>query len=151
MTPTPPDTQLVLLLFRLISGALLLGILAVLFIALWRDFRSAVEKTSVQRRIYGKLIEVVENDDGFQETAVSHPLLPLTSIGRAPTNTITLDDDFASGEHALLALREGQWWLEDRKSRNGTTINELPIGDPVIVTDGDVIGVGNRRFRIHLE
>lgn len=148
---TSTDTELILFLLRLLSGALLLGILAVLFVTLWRDYQSAVVKVTSQRRIYGKLVEVNEEEDQYRDTDSSYPLLPLTSIGRAPTNTIPVDDDFASGEHALLALRNGQWWLEDRQSRNGTTINGLPISDPIVVTDGDIIGVGNRQFRIYLE
>ena len=35
-------------------------------------------------------------------------LLPLTSLGRAPTNTIVLNEPFASSEHALVTLR-GVW------------------------------------------
>lgn len=147
------DAELILFILRLVSGALLLGILAVLFVTLWRDYHRAMVETTAQRRIYGRLVVVHENDDdeSYSDTEISFPLLPLTSIGRAPTNTIPVDDDFASGEHALLALRNGQWWLEDRQSRNGTTINGLPIRDPIIITDGDVVGVGSQRFRIHLE
>lgn len=147
------DAELILFILRLVSGALLLGILAVLFVTLWRDYHRAMVETTAQRRIYGRLVVVHENDDdeSYSDTEISFPLLPLTSIGRAPTNSIPVDDDFASGEHALLALRNGQWWLEDRQSRNGTTINGLPIRDPIIITDGDVVGVGSQRFRIHLE
>lgn len=147
------NAELILFILRLVSGALLLGILAVLFVTLWRDYHRAMVETTAQRRVYGKLVVVHENDDdeSYSDTEISFPLLPLTSIGRAPTNTVPVDDDFASGEHALLALRNGQWWLEDRQSRNGTTINGLPIRDPIIITDGDVVGVGSQRFRIHLE
>ncbi len=143
--------EIILFVLRLVSGAILLGIMGVLFLALWRDYQSAIVQTQAQRRIYGRLVEVTENDENYADTEVYYPLLPLTSIGRAPTNTIPLNDDFASGEHALVALRNGQWWLEDRQSRNGTLINGLPIHDPIVITDGDIIGVGHRRFRVELE
>ncbi|MDZ4770634.1 MAG: FHA domain-containing protein [Chloroflexota bacterium] len=147
------DAQLLLFILRLISAALLLGIVAVIFIALWRDYQHSVTAANVQRRIYGQLVELhtEASESAVDETGVIHPLLPLTSIGRAPSNTIPIEDDFASSEHALLALRQGQWWLEDRDSRNGTSINGLVISKPVVVTDGDVIGVGGRRFRIDLD
>jgi FHA domain. len=48
-------------------------------------------------------------------------------------------------------MRNGQWWLEDRKSRNGTTLNGMPVTQSVIVTDGDIIGIGKMRFRLDLE
>jgi pSer/pThr/pTyr-binding forkhead associated (FHA) protein len=84
-------------------------------------------------------------------TGETYPLLPLTSLGRSPTNTIRINDTFASGDHALLAMRSGQWWLEDRRSRNGTMLNDLRVTQPVVVTDGDVIGIGNIKFRVELE
>ncbi len=145
------ETELTLFLLRLVSGALLIALLALLFIAMWRDYRSAVVQTEASRRAYGKMVELRELDDAYVVTGQTFALLPLTSLGRSPTNTIPINDDFASGEHALVALRNGQWWLEDRQSRNGTTINGMPISQPVIITDGDIIGVGSVRLRLDLE
>lgn len=133
---------------RVVSGGLLLIMLALMFAALWLDYRSAVRLVEASRRSYGRLIQP---HNGTGEPPKVYPLLPLTSIGRAPTNTIVLDDDFASGEHCIVALRSGQWWLEDRGSRNGTMINGVLINHAVIVTSGDVIGVGKAQFHLELE
>ena len=92
-----------------------------------------------------------EIDEGYALTGQTYPLLPLTSLGRSPTNTIPITDDYASGEHALVALRNGQWWLEDRKSRNGTVINGMPITQAVVITDGDIIGIGSVFYKLELE
>jgi pSer/pThr/pTyr-binding forkhead associated (FHA) protein len=97
------------------------------------------------------LIALQEVNGSYIVTGTNYPLLKLTSLGRSPTNTITIDDTFASSDHAFVALRSGQWWLEDRQSRNGTTLNEVPITQPVIITDGDIIGIGRNRFRLELE
>ncbi len=145
------STELTLFLLRLVSGALLVGVLALLFVVMWRDYRSAVVQAEASRRAYGRLVELREIDDSFTPTGHSYPLLPLTSFGRSPTNTILVTDTYASGEHALVALRSGQWWLEDRQSRNGTTINGMPITHPVIITDGDIIGIGSVSYRLELE
>ena len=145
------STELTLFLLRLISGSLLVAVLILLFLVMWREYRSAVVQVEASRRAYGRLVELREIDDGFAPTGQSYPLLPLTSLGRSPTNTIPITNDYASGEHALVALRSGQWWLEDRQSRNGTLINGMPIRQPVIITDGDIIGVGSVSFRLELE
>ncbi len=145
------STELTLFLLRLISGGLLVAVLVLLFVVMWRDYRSAVVQVEASRRAYGRLVELREVDDGYAPTGQTYPLLPLTSLGRSPTNTIPIHDNYASGEHALVALRGGQWWLEDRQSRNGTMINGMPITQPVIITDGDIIGVGNLSFRLELE
>ncbi|MCA9893972.1 MAG: FHA domain-containing protein, partial [Anaerolineae bacterium] len=42
-------------------------------------------------------------------------------------------------------------WLEDRNSRNGTSLNGERIDGPIIITHGDVVGIGNFGFRLELE
>lgn len=143
-------TDLVLFILRLIAGLILLAVLAILFVVMWRDYKSAVLQVEATRRAYGRLVTVQEID-GAQVVGQVYALLPLTSLGRSPTNTIPIDDDFASSEHALVAFRGGQWWLEDRQSRNGTTVNDIPVTQPVIITDGDIIGIGSCRLRLELE
>ncbi len=140
-----------LLLLRLISALLLVGFLAAIFILLWREFHRSTCAQPLLRRSYGRLIVLHQIDGRYLTTGESYPLQPLTSLGRSPTNTIRIEDTFASGEHALLALRHNQWWLEDRQSRNGTLLNDVPITQPVVITAGDIIGIGSLRFRLELE
>jgi hypothetical protein len=145
------NAELVLFLLRLISGVLLIVVLILLFVFMWRDYRSAATQVEASRRIHGRLTMLHDIDGKHAIAGQSYPLLPLTSLGRAPTNSIPIDDTFASSEHAVVALRNGQWWLEDRQSRNGTMLNGMSVTQPVIVTDGDIIGIGKMRFRLDLE
>lgn len=144
-------TPEILLLLRLLGGALLLAILGVLFIAFWRDYRSVDGESELPRRVYGRLILTQERENAIIETGSTYPLLRLTSIGRSGANTVMIDDHFASSEHALIALRDGQWWLEDRQSRNGTLLNSIPVTQPTIITDGDVIAVGSAQLHLELD
>jgi len=145
------STDVILFLLRLISGGLLLAILIALFVVIWREYHSAVKDAELERRVYGRLVLLRTVDAIEVATGEIYPLLPLTSLGRAPTNTVRINDTFASSEHAMVAFRSGQWWLEDRKSRNGTTLNDMPVNQPIVVTDGDLIGIGQLKFRIELE
>jgi hypothetical protein len=145
------STEVALFLLRLISGLLLLLLLFTLFIVIWRDYHSTAKDAELDRRIHGRLIAERTIDGSDVVTGETYPLLPLTSLGRSPTNTIQINDSFASGDHALVALRNGQWWLEDRRSRNGTLLNDMPVNQPVVVTDGDIISIGKIKFRIELE
>jgi hypothetical protein len=122
-----------------------------LFLVMWRDYHSAAREAEASRRSYGRLVVLHEMDGTYAITGESYPLLPLTSLGRSPTNTIRIEDSFASTEHAAVVMRNGQWWLEDRRSRNGTTLNGIAVSQPVIVTDGDIIGIGQKRFRLEME
>ena len=143
--------DVILLFLRLISASLLIGLLLALFIALWRDFRGAASDVEAGKRSYGHLLVLQEIDGRLMTTGEKFPLLPITSLGRSPTNTVPINDTFASGEHALIIMRNGQWWLEDRQSRNGTLLNDVPVTQPTIITLGDIVTVGRMKFRVELE
>ncbi len=144
-------TEIILLLLRLISSLLLLTLLGALFIILWREYRRTAITWESQRRSYGSLVMLREIDGKYLKTGEEFPLLPITSLGRSPTNSIPINDNFASSEHALVTMRSGQWWLEDRKSRNGTMLNDVPVTQPMVITEGDIIGIGNIKLRLELE
>ena len=76
------------------------------------------------------------------------PLLPVTGIGRNPSNTIVIEDDYASGEHVLIALRGQQWWLEDLGSRNGTLLNGQPLVQAAVISAGDVVTIGHTSLKV---
>lgn len=143
--------ELILLILRIASGGLLLGLLLAVFWVIWRDYRAVAAQSQVHRRVYGHLVELANLGDEYIPTGETHRLRPLTNIGRSPTNHIVINDATASSSHAMIGLREGHWWLEDKNSRNGTLLNEERITAPTIVTDGDIISVGKIHFKIVLE
>jgi hypothetical protein len=142
------NVDTILLALRALTALLLLAFLAALFVILWRDYRVAASAVEEGQRQRGRLV-VVRSPDGA--AGVSYPLLPLTSLGRSPTNTIVLIDTFCSQEHALVTWRGGQWWLEDRNSSNGTLLNGEVVSEPVVVSTGDVITVGRVELKVELE
>ncbi len=143
--------NLVLFILRIASALALLAILGGFFWVMWRDFMSATEEAASNRRSHGRLTRLQEIDGKMIELPETFPLLPLTSMGRASTNVVQIEDTFASSNHAVVALRSGRWWLEDRHSTNGTLLNGIPIDQPVIVTDGDIISIGQTHYRLDLD
>jgi hypothetical protein len=165
------NVDVLLLILRVITGAVLLTFLGAVFLVLWRDYRAAVQAATVMQRQRGRLVVVqpgrLAGTDGNGQTAeltdtadaigaaelagTSFPLLPLTSLGRGPMNTVVLNDTFCSQEHALVTWRGGQWWLEDRNSSNGTRLNGEKIAGPVVVSSGDVIGIGQIALKVEID
>jgi hypothetical protein len=141
----------VLFMLRVVSASILLILLGILFWFILREYRAAVHQADANQRAYGSLIALRETDQQYVLTGDIYPLLVNTSLGRSPTNTIIVDDTFASSEHALITRRNGQWWLEDRRSRNGTTLNGTLVSRAIVITHGDVIGIGRMRYRVDLE
>lgn len=144
------DRETALLVLRLAVAASLYAFLIGLFIILWRDLRAAASESAARGRSYGRLVVIAADGTGLPEGTV-FPLQPVTSLGRAPTNTVALPDSYASGEHALLSLRGNQWWLEDLGSRNGTFLNGVPITEPVVASAGDIISIGRVQLKVELE
>jgi len=78
-------------------------------------------------------------------TSAGH-VFELTSagtIGRAPKAELRLDDDGVSRTHAKLRVGDGEVWLEDCDSRNGTFVNGERLARPVQLADGDKVQLGN--------
>ena len=74
--------------------------------------------------------------------SVSHDLVEETyTIGRAPENSIRLDDTSVSGRHAELAMVAENCYLKDLGSTNGTLVNGQPATE-VQLRAGDRIRFG---------
>lgn len=145
------DSAVLLLVLRAAAGLLLLAFVAAVLIMMWRDFRMITNEVETRKIPRGRLVVVSARGTAKPAPGEVFPLLPLNSLGRGPTNSIILQDSFASNEHALLTMRGGQWWLEDRASSNGTLLNGYAIEGPVVVSSGDVIGVGQLELKLELE
>lgn len=140
---------MVLFALRLLSAALLLTFLGLLFWFLYQDLRLARQPRTAESTRIGAL-RVLANSSTAPAVNSLFELAPVTSLGRNNRNTIVLDDTYVSGEHALLTWRDSQWWLEDLGSRNGTLLNDVALTDPIIISAGDVIGIGGIRFKLEL-
>jgi pSer/pThr/pTyr-binding forkhead associated (FHA) protein len=74
------------------------------------------------------------------------------TIGRASreaTWEIRLTDRAVSRPHARLEHREDGFYLVDLDSANGTMLNAVPVQEPVMLKEGDVISVGETQITFH--
>ncbi len=134
-----------LLALRLALALLLYAFLGVTLYTLWRDLRKeeplplALTTPAALRMETGTL------------TGQCTPLRPVTALGRAEDNTLVLQDPFASAHHTLVLWRDGQWWIEDLGSHNGTYLNgaRLVVAQPL--TTGDLIRIGETVLRFTIE
>ena len=71
-------------------------------------------------------------------------------IGKKPENDIVLDDSYISGSHAVIANKQGEWYITDQKSRNGTYVNNRKIesGNEYKLEIGDVVFIVGYKFII---
>src|SRR6266576_1294207 len=76
----------------------------------------------------------------------------ILKIGRSEKNHVVIADDLASRHHAMLQRsEEGQFYITDLGSSNGTLVNGKRISAPVILSPGDRVGICNHEFSFHQE
>ncbi|MBD8058304.1 FHA domain-containing protein [Cellulomonas sp. JH27-2] len=80
------------------------------------------------------------------EGPLTGTIVPLGSssvlIGRAPSCTLVLDDDYSSSRHARIFPQAGAWFVEDLGSTNGTFIGDRKVESPVELSTGTPVRVG---------
>jgi pSer/pThr/pTyr-binding forkhead associated (FHA) protein len=63
-------------------------------------------------------------------------------MGRGNDVTLPLGDDYSSGRHARLFSQNGQWFVEDLGSTNGTYLGRDKVSRPEPVSVGAQIRIG---------
>ena len=71
-----------------------------------------------------------------------------TRIGRGLDCDIVLSDPLSSRVHATVVCEEGDWWVRDAGSRNGTFVSGQKI-DEARLAEGTVLRVGSSEFAFH--
>ncbi len=69
-------------------------------------------------------------------------------IGRAPSCTLVLDDDYSSQRHARIYAENGQWYVEDLGSTNGTFVGQDRVTEPTAVGPGSQLRVGQSTLEL---
>ncbi len=113
---------------------------------LWRD----VQKQGISlanRRVPRISIWIRQ---GRRSPIVKNFTQPEVTLGRDPGCDIPLKDDAVSTRHAQLTYHHGQWWLDDLASTNGTTLNNIMVTMPTVLTSGDEIQCGGTRMTVNL-
>jgi len=143
-------------------SALKYGLLALLFLFVWRSMRWAVRGLTVETapsRRARKRGTGPEDDltAPGPATVILHPpdgrprsvkLGASMTIGRAPECELLIDDTYASAQHARLFGRNGSWYVEDLGSTNGTFVNDQRLAAPAMVQPGDRIRIGTTMLEL---
>jgi hypothetical protein len=148
-----------------VDGALLalkIAFIVLLYVFIWRVIRVASREMRTPQDSFvtaplaerhekraprpGSLVVVSSpNLEENERLELTHE--PLT-VGRGPLNDLQLlEDDFASGRHALFDPRRDGVWIEDLGSTNGTFVNGVRLTSPRHLASGDIVRIGETDFR----
>jgi two-component system NtrC family sensor kinase len=72
------------------------------------------------------------------------------TIGRGQGAGLFLPDPQTSRTHAIVEREEGNFWVFDNGSHNGTYVNDIRLENRRVLRDGDTIRVGSTSISVHL-
>lgn len=83
-------------------------------------------------------VVIIEGGDSGKQS----PLTGTLNVGRGPGNDIDLTDEYVSSRHARFIPHNGQWYVEDVGSTNGTYVAGARISRPTPLGAKSTVRVG---------
>jgi hypothetical protein len=116
-------------------------------------------------RVFGSLQRSLATEIAARPTGLAHlvvqrtvrgaprvgdrlPLRALNALGRDAGNDIVINDEAASARHALVEFADGEWWVEDAGSTNGTVVNGEVVRSRERLQYGDELAIGRVALRL---
>ncbi|HLY29934.1 MAG TPA: FHA domain-containing protein [Ktedonobacterales bacterium] len=141
-----------LLILRIALVAILyLAILQVVLVAR-RELRQApaiAPGATSPTEVVGHLV-VVDKGSTSLRPGQRLDIQPITTIGRAPTNSIVLDSKFVSVVHVRIIYRDRALWVEDVGGTNKAKLDGRDVVQAEPVTPGMILKVGDVGLRFTL-
>jgi pSer/pThr/pTyr-binding forkhead associated (FHA) protein len=134
-----------LLILRLLLAASLYAFLGIALFVLWQDLK--VQSGKISQKITPPISVIYQQDEDYTTFNFN---LPEITIGRDPACDCVIEDSTVSAQHARLAFRQNQWWVEDLHSTNGTYLNSEIVLAPLVITNSDRLRCGQALFTIKL-
>jgi pSer/pThr/pTyr-binding forkhead associated (FHA) protein len=140
--------------FAVILWGVRIAFILLLYLFLIRAFRalhralSEERAAAAARQIGIAALVVTRSHSAGPRLGERLPLRAVSSVGRDAGNDVVLNDEAASAKHAIVSFVDGEWWLEDAGSTNGTLLNGSRIGDRERLHYGDEVAVGRIALRL---
>jgi pSer/pThr/pTyr-binding forkhead associated (FHA) protein len=140
--------------FAVILWGVRIAFLVLLYLFLIRAFRAlhralSEERVAVASRQVGiAALVVTRSHPGGPRVGERLALRAVSSVGRDGGNDVVLNDEAASAKHAVVSFVDGEWWLEDAGSTNGTLLNGSRVRDKERLRYGDEVAVGRIALRL---
>lgn len=141
---------------RIIAGIFGLIFIIILYVIIYyalkimyKDVKNGGKKRRppVAKGNYG--LEIINS--GNAKDLKDGSIIPIRSdltIGRKDGNSIVLNEQHVSGEHAKILIKNNSLFIEDLNSTNGTYLNGTKINGKKKLSNKDEVKIGNVVFKI---
>ncbi|WP_138203484.1 FHA domain-containing protein [Haloimpatiens lingqiaonensis] len=140
--------------FSFISKIFTIAIIAIIYVIIffilkimYKDIKDTGRRKKGRRKKYGLEVIEIKGNEVLKEGSVI-PMGDWITIGRKEDNTLVLADEYVSGYHAKIFLKNNSCVIEDLNSTNGTFVNDEAIEEKTYLSAGDIVKIGNSMFKI---
>ncbi|MCY6371270.1 FHA domain-containing protein [Clostridium ganghwense] len=137
-------------LLKLVLKILIIAVIyVIIFWALrimYKDIKSGNKKRKSSKVFGLEIVRIGEGNTNLKRGSVI-PIRNVLSIGRKDSNLLVLNNEYISGHHAKIYIRNNECFIEDLKSTNGTIVNNNPIDKVTYLKGGDEIVIGEYVFK----
>ena len=136
-------SAVILLVLRVLLAALLYAFLGWAIYVIWRDLKQQGELLAARQPTPITLATELDSPPLIRHYSTAEVIL-----GREPSCAFPINDQTVSSHHARLSFHQNQWWLEDLASTNGTLLNDESVTTAVVITNGDILRLGQVGVRV---
>ena len=101
------------------------------------------ERRTERKADHSRAYRTLKITEPPEHRGTSFPVASEMTVGRASGCAVSIDDTFASQLHARIFERDGQLFVEDLGSTNGTYLNRTRVHGPVPFRKNDRLQVGH--------
>ena len=114
---------------------------------MYKDVKGAGRRKPSAKKNYGIEVLSVGENSNLEEGSILL-LNGIITIGRKEGNTIKLTDQYASGNHAKIAVKNNEILIDDLNSTNGVFINDDKVNGSAKLRANDKIRIGSATFKV---
>ena len=96
------------------------------------------------------ILVITDGPESGREIVIDDEELTLGRESQTATWKVRLKDGTVSRPHARIENQNGQYFITDLGSANGTTLNDQLVIAPAALNDGDIIGIGATKLIFRL-
>ncbi|KYH28480.1 FHA domain-containing protein [Clostridium colicanis] len=137
-------------LVRLVLRLLIIVIIyIIIFWALrimYKDIKGG-NRRRASRQLGLEVIKVGDNKSNLKVGSVI-PIHSKMTIGRREDNLLVLHDQYVSGHHAVIFIKNNEYFIKDLDSTNGTLLNGKRLDKVLTLKLDDEIIIGEYIFKV---
>lgn len=138
-------------LVRLILRVLIIVVIyIIIFWALkimYKDIKGGNKKKRASKQLGLEVIKVGDNKSNLKIGSVI-PIHSKLTIGRKEDNLLILHDQYVSGYHAMIFIKNNEYFIKDLNSTNGTLFNGKRLDKVLNLKLDDEIVIGEYVFKV---